>query len=189
MMQIGILGGTFDPPHMGHLIIAEEVKNALQLDEIWFIPSYDPPHKNKAMIDANHRINMLQLAIQGNDHFKLNTLEIDRSGISYTVDTIKELKEEYPGYTFYFIIGADMVEYLPKWKHVDELVKLMNFVGVERPGFQVETSYPLLEVDIPVFDISSSFIRERLRNNQTVTYLIPERVNTYIKERRLYEES
>lgn len=189
MKKIGILGGTFDPPHIGHLIIAEEVKNALQLDEIWFIPSNEPPHKKKAITSTNDRISMLQRAIAGNNSFMLNMVEVERSGKSYTIDTINSLNRQYPSFTFYFIIGADMVEYLPKWKQIDKLAQLVSFVGVKRSGFRVESHYPLTEVDIPLIDISSSLIRDRLFNDQSVTYLIPSNVYSYIKERRLYEKS
>ncbi|MGM8213904.1 nicotinate-nucleotide adenylyltransferase [Virgibacillus sp. W0430] len=188
MKKIGIFGGTFDPPHLGHLIMAEEVKNALNLEEVWFIPTNEPPHKEKAMTRAADRLNMLRKAIAGNAFFKINTVEIDRSGVSYTVDTIRTLKKEYPTYAFYFIIGADMVEYLPKWKQIEELVQLVTFVGVRRSGYQIKTDYPLIEVDVPLVTISSSFIRARLTKNKSVTYLIPSSVHTYIKERQLYEK-
>jgi len=187
MRKIGILGGTFDPPHLGHLIIAEEVRISLGLDGVWFMPSNEPPHKEKAISNTKERLQMLALAIENNAAFKINTVELNRKGKSYTVDTIKILKENYSKTEFYFIIGADMVEYLPHWKRIDDLVNMVKFVGVKRSGFPLKSSYSILTVDIPMIDISSTVIRERLTNNQSVKYLVPEKVDTYIKENQLYE--
>ncbi|RLL48018.1 nicotinate-nucleotide adenylyltransferase [Oceanobacillus piezotolerans] len=187
MKRIGILGGTFDPPHLGHLLIAEEVRVKLDLTEIWFIPTYTPPHKDNAKTDASHRINMLEIAIANNPYFKINTIEIEREGKSYTIDTITALGEDYPDYQFYFIIGADMVEYLPHWERIDELVQLIQFVGVKREGYKLETKYPVIEVDIPSIDISSSMLRKRLRSNQPVKYIVLDEVYRYIREMGLYE--
>ncbi|WP_099158571.1 nicotinate-nucleotide adenylyltransferase [Virgibacillus ndiopensis] len=187
MKRVGILGGTFDPPHLGHLIIAEEVRNELLLDEVWFIPSYEPPHKQKASTSSSDRITMVQLAIANNAAFKMNTIEIERLGKSYTFDTMNILNDTYPDTTFYFIIGADMVEYLPHWNRINELIKIVNFVGVKRPGFHLKTEYSIQKIDIPMIDISSTLIRDRLSANKSVKYLIPQRVETYIKGKRLYE--
>lgn len=188
MRRIGILGGTFDPPHLGHLIIAEEVRLALGLEEIWFIPSQEPPHKNNAFTSAVTRVEMVQKAIEGNSYFKLNTIEVDRLGRSYTSDTLKLLKNEHPDDSFYFIIGADMVEYLPKWYNINELLEMVSFVGVKRIGSELETPYPIKMVDIPYMEISSTMIRERICKSSSVKYYLPEAVIRYIKEKRLYEE-
>ncbi len=186
MKKVGILGGTFDPPHIGHLIIAEEVRTALSLEEVWFIPTYTPPHKNASQTEAHHRIQMTELAIKSNPNFKLNSIEIERSGKSYTIETIKKLNLLHPDCDFYFIIGADMVEYLPNWHQVDELVKLVQFVGVKRSGYELQTEYDIVKVDIPLIDISSTMVRERLRNNKTVNYIVPEAVFAYIRGESLY---
>lgn len=186
MRKVGILGGTFDPPHLGHLIIAEEVKNVLELDEIWFLPAYEPPHKNEATADVQNRIQMLTLALKGNSTFKIHPLEINRKGKSYTIDTMKIFKEQYPDLDFYFIIGADMVEYLPHWHKIDELVQLVTFVGVKRIGYTLETTYDILTVDIPMVDISSSMIRKRIKEKKSIKYLVPEDVERFIKEKGLY---
>lgn len=186
--KIGILGGTFDPPHLGHLIMAEEVKLALQLQEVWFLPTNVPPHKKDAMTSANHRYHMLNKAIKDNDSFKVNTTEIEREGKSYTFDTISILKEAYPENDLYFIIGADMVEYLPKWYKIKELIELVSFVAVNRPSYSLETTYPVINVHIPMIEISSTAIRHRLASGETVKYLMPDSVYTYIKENRLYEK-
>lgn len=187
MRKIGILGGTFDPPHIGHLVIAEEVRLALDLEEVWFIPTSTPPHKQDSNTDANHRVAMTELAIEDNPAFKINTIEINRLGKSYTIDTVKELKQQYPGCEFYFIIGADMVEYLPHWLGIDELVNLVQFVGVNRSGYVLDTPYRVLEVDVPLIDISSSMLRKRLNDKRTIKYFITNEVYGYIRRELLYE--
>lgn len=187
MKKVGILGGTFDPPHLGHLVIAEEVYHALSLDEVWFIPSQEPPHKEKANTDAKYRVSMLEAAIENNEHFAVNSIELERSGKSYTFDTIHELHKRYSDITFYFIIGADMVEYLPKWYKIEELVNQIQFVGVKRTAFKLETEYPVVEVNIPTIEISSTMIRKRIKDKGSIKYLVPDQVNQVIKEYRLYE--
>ncbi|BAM47216.1 nicotinate-nucleotide adenylyltransferase [Amphibacillus xylanus] len=186
MKKIGLLGGTFDPPHIGHLTMAEEAYEKLNLDEVWFIPSAEPPHKEQAKVSAVDRLLMLKVALEPVNYFKINTIELERQGKSYTYDTIQALKEQYPTYQFYFIIGADMVEYLPNWYKIDQLIELVQFVGVKRPDYQLDTSYPVIILDTPGLDISSTMIRERLKLNRSVRYLIPERVLSLIKEKGLY---
>ena len=188
MRKVGILGGTFDPPHFGHLLIANEVLSTLNLDEIWFMPNQEPPHKKKSSAIKNEdRFSMLELAIEGNGQFRIETIEWLRQGPSYTYETMQLLKEQHPDIQFYFIIGGDMVEYLPKWHKIDELVNLVQFVGVERPSYHCRSPYPILYVDIPAVDLSSSMIRERLKVGRTIRYLVPDSVIGYIKENHLYE--
>lgn len=187
MKKIGVLGGTFDPPHLGHLIIAETVRTELRLDEVWFMPTNEPPHKNKANSTGKDRLKMVELAIEDNEHFKMNDIEMKRLGKSFTFDTMSILVNEHPDYGFYFIIGADMVDYLPHWSRIDELVHLVKFVGVQREGFRLESSYPVIKVDIPMIDISSTMIRKQLAAHTSVKYLIPDPVYAYIKENQLYE--
>lgn len=187
MKSIGILGGTFDPPHIGHFIIADEVKHALQLDEIWFIPTNEPPHKKEATSNNEHRVAMLKRVITSIDYFHLNVIEMERVGKSYTIDTIKLLKERYPNTKFHFIIGADMVEYLPKWHKIDELMTLVEFVGVRRPNYSLQTDYPIIEVKVPQIDISSTCLKERIKKNQPFKYFVPESIYQYVKDERIYE--
>lgn len=187
MKSIGILGGTFNPPHMGHLLIAEYVRDDLNLDEIWFIPTNEPPHKTANQVNVEQRVDMLKDAIKDNQNFFVNMIEINRSGKSYTLDTITELKREYSNYNFYFIIGSDMVEYLPYWNRIDELINEVDFVGVKRSGFELKSFYPVMTVDIPVLDISSSVIRQRVTTGKSIKYLVPNKVISYIKENQLYE--
>lgn len=187
MKKIGILGGTFDPPHLGHLIIANEVLESQNLDEIWFMPNQEPPHKKKSnAISDEDRIQLVKLAIAEHPRFRLELLEMERSGPSFTYETMKILQETHPDKKFYFIIGADMIEYLPKWKHIDELVKLVQFIGVDRPSYSHETPYPIVYAEVPEMEISSSLIRDRLMEGKTIRYIVPESVRNYIKENKLY---
>lgn len=186
--KIGIFGGTFDPPHLGHLFIANEILNALSLDEIWFMPNQQPPHKEKSIGVTNEdRVHMLQLCMQNHPRFRVETIELERPGPSYTFETMKLLTDLHKESQFYFIIGADMIEYLPKWYKIDELLKLVTFVGVNRPNYSHETDYPMEFVDIPEVGISSSEIRQRLKSGKTVQYLLHDCVTEYIKEKKLYE--
>ncbi|MDQ0216723.1 nicotinate-nucleotide adenylyltransferase [Oikeobacillus pervagus] len=185
--KVGILGGTFNPPHIGHLMIANEVLHALNLDEVRFMPNQEPPHKEIAQGVTNvDRMNMVKLAIQDHGQFYIEPIEMDRGGKSFTFETMKLLKEREPKTEFYFIIGGDMIEYLPKWYKIDKLLDLVTFVGVNRPEFSSITTFPVLLVDIPEIHLSSSLIRERIGKDYTVKYLLPEKVISYIKEKQLY---
>jgi nicotinate-nucleotide adenylyltransferase len=187
MNKIGIIGGTFDPPHNGHLLIANEVYHALQLDEVWFMPNQIPPHKmGKDVASAHDRTEMLKLAIEKEPHFVLCLIELERQGPSYTYDTIVQLKKKHPDTEFYFIIGSDMVEYLPKWYNITKLLELITFVGVTRPGYTLSTPYDIVKLEIPEFAVSSSLIRDRFKSRKTTHYLLPEKVQDYIERNGLY---
>jgi nicotinate-nucleotide adenylyltransferase len=186
--KVGILGGTFDPPHLGHLLIANDVQHCLNLDEVWFMPNRIPPHKqSESITSTEHRIEMLNAALGERPSFLLQTIELEREGPSYTYDTILLLKENHPAIDFHFIIGADMVEYLPKWHKIEDLVKLVKFVGVKRPGYSIETAFPVIEVETPQFEVSSSLIRQRVKGGRSSHYLVPEQVRRIIEEKKLYE--
>ena len=186
--RVGILGGTFNPPHMGHLMIAEQVGTQLGLDKVLFMPDNIPPHvDHKAAINGYRRLKMLQLAIADNSLFATEDIELRRGGISYTVDTIKELRRLHPDTDYYFIIGGDMVEYLPKWREPEQLMRMVQLVGVKRPGYEVTTPYPVLWVDTPMLDISSSIIRAKVKQGQSIRYLVPNAVEEYIREKGLYQ--
>lgn len=186
-MKIGILGGTFDPPHIGHLIIANEVLSAYNLDEIWFMPNQEPPHKNKSnAIRDIDRVKLLELAINGHPSFKVEQIELERKGPSYTYETMKILTERHKDTQFYFIIGADMIEYLPKWYSIDKLMELVQFIGVKRPEYETKSDYPILYANVPEMEISSSLIRQRIKDGKTIRYLVPDYVRNYIEENGLY---
>ncbi|GAJ25232.1 nicotinate-nucleotide adenylyltransferase [Liquorilactobacillus sucicola DSM 21376 = JCM 15457] len=187
--RIGILGGTFNPPHLGHLIIAEQVADQLGLERVFFMPDDTPPHvDHKDSIAASDRKQMVALSIENNPLFEMEKCEIERGGISYTYDSIKFLKERHPDYEIYFIIGGDMVAYLPKWHKIDQLVKMVHFVGVARHGYPKTSQYPLMWVDIPLIEISSTLIRQKLSQHCSIRYLVPPAVEKYIKERGLYND-
>lgn len=185
--QVGILGGNFNPVHNAHLVVADQVRQQLNLDEVLLMPEFTPPHVDKKeTIDELHRLNMLKMAIAGVDGLGLETIELERRGISYTYDTMKLLTEKNPDTDYYFIIGADMVDYLPKWYKIDELVDMIQFVGVQRPRYKAGTSYPIIWVDVPLMDISSSMVRDFIAKGRVPNYLLPHEVLDYIEENGLY---
>ncbi|MEJ6400511.1 nicotinate-nucleotide adenylyltransferase [Nicoliella lavandulae] len=185
--NIGLLGGTFNPVHTGHLIVADQVRSQLGLDQVLLMPDAIPPHVDKkSAINATDRVNMLRLATETNPHLGIELAEIIRGGKSYSYDTIRELTNHFPNNNYYFIIGGDMVEYLPKWHKINELIKMVQFVGVKRSGYPITSHYPIVWVDVPMIDISSTLIRNKIRQNQSVKYLIPDAVDQYIKENHLY---
>lgn len=188
--KVGILGGTFNPPHMGHLIMAEQVKDQLDLDKIFFMPTAQPPHSSvtKTTIASEKRVQMLELATMDNSDFEIERYEVDKGGKNYTYDTMKALIELYPTVDFYFIVGGDMIADMPTWYRIDELIELVQFVGVNRPGYSVETDYPIIMVDIPMIDISSSTIRKKVAMNCSIKYLVPEDVRNYIVLEGLYQD-
>lgn len=186
--QVGILGGNFNPVHNAHLVVADQVRQQLSLDEVLLMPEFTPPHVDKKeTIDEKHRLKMLELAIDDVAGLGIETIELDRKGISYTYDTMKLLTEKNPDVDYYFIIGADMVDYLPKWHRIDELIQMVQFVGVQRPKYKAGTSYPVIWVDVPLMDISSSMVRSFIKDGRDPNYLLPKTVLDYIKEEGLYK--
>ncbi|GEN34603.1 nicotinate-nucleotide adenylyltransferase [Aneurinibacillus danicus] len=190
--KVGLYGGTFDPIHTVHLIVAEQARDALNLDEIWFLPAHIPPHKRSRRITADiHRVEMIRLAIADNPRFLLNTVELERDSgqPSYTYDTVRLLKVRHPEVDFYFIIGGDMANYLPKWHRIDELVQMVQFVALARPGYTMENKYMqrVIETEMPQLDVSSTMIREKASAGRSIRYLVPDAVRMYIEEKRLYE--
>lgn len=194
-MRTGIMGGTFNPPHNAHLLIAELAKEQYGLDRIIFITSGNPPHKSD-FADAEHRFNMTRLAIAGNGAFLDDSFEIDRKEKSYTVHTLEYLKEKYPSDELFFIIGEDSLKDLPKWYMPDEILKLANllvFARTSNEGLQrtIETmrekySENIFPIASPIIEISSTDIRQRIKNGKTVRYMVPDAVLEYIKENGLY---
>lgn len=186
--KIAIFGGSFNPVHIGHLIVAEQVRSNLSVDQVWFMPTNQPPHVDKkTVIDFRHRLTMLELAVSQNPYFQIETIEFERTGKSYTYETMLALKERYPDKTFYFIIGADMVEYLPKWYRIDDLIQLVQFVAVSRPGYQTATPYPVTWIPSIDVDISSSLIRNLVKYGKSIRYLVPQGVDTLIEKEGWYK--
>jgi nicotinate-nucleotide adenylyltransferase len=151
------------------------------------MPNQELPHKETLNgVSGHHRSEMVKRAIADHSKFKLQSIELERSGRSYTFDTMKLLTERYD-YRFSFIIGADMIEYLPNWYKIEELVKIVSFVGVNRPEYDKQSDYPIIYVDVPNIEISSLMIRNRLKAGKSIRYLVPDSVSEYIEENRLYE--
>ena len=198
MIKYGIMGGTFDPIHLGHLMIAQFVKEFLNLDKVIFIPTGNPPHKEK-FTSADFRYNMTKLAINDNSDFIISDIETKLKDHSYSVDTVKKLKEIYFG-KFYFIIGTDSLFMLETWKDLNELSKLVDFACLVRPGYDnrkdINSQMELLKnkynsiihlIDAPLYDISSTDIRKYISNGASVKYLVPDIVIGYIEKNGLYK--
>lgn len=197
--RIGILGGTFDPIHNGHLYIAENARHFMQLDEVVFIPSANPPHKTKKNITAaHHRLAMCSLAIANNSHFSVSDIELRRTGLSYTLITLQELQGLYGESTdIFFIIGADMLMDLPNWYQAAELLENHNFIAVARQGLDLSAissssillqqySHKLTLLNILPLDISATAIRRTLAQGAKIRYIVPEAVYNYIIDMKLY---
>lgn len=193
-MKIGIMGGTFDPIHIGHMIAAEAAREQAGLDEVWFIPTADPPLKDKApSAAAEQRCEMVRLAVESHGGFRVLDIELKRGGVSYSIDTITELRQQYPGHTFAYIIGSDRINDLPRWHRIEELSKLAGFIGLERPSSAILLdalpSYlkeTLQFVYMPQIGISSTELRERMASGRSIRYLVPEPVGGYIRRHGLY---
>jgi nicotinate-nucleotide adenylyltransferase len=201
MEKIAILGGTFNPIHMGHLIAAQSVYDTNLYSKILFMPSNDPPHKDEhEVINPVHRLNMCELAIHNNNNFDISTLELEREGVTYTADTIRELSLKNPNTLYHFIIGADSLMGLLNWKSFEELIKITNFVVVNRYGYEPVDFYKHIDylrenydahidiIEMPNIDISSSNIRQRMLENKSIKYLVHHCVEEYIYENNLYQD-
>jgi nicotinate-nucleotide adenylyltransferase len=202
MKRIGILGGTFNPIHMGHMIMAEKICQQHHLSKILFIPTYIPPHKHvNDLAEAHHRYQMIKAAISGKSNFEVSDFEIKREGKSYTIDTVQEILDHYgKDCEVFLIMGADSLNELELWKNIKRLSQLCHFVIVNRPGFKTEASARLVEIigsdnildmerlkiEINPVGISSTDIRKRLNDRVEIKGLVPECVDAYIKERGLY---
>ncbi len=197
-MRIGISGGTFDPIHIGHLIIAEGVRVLFSLDKILFIPAGIPPHKDaRSISSAFHRLKMVEKAIEGNSYFEVSDVEVKRTGLTYTIDTLRELYQP-KGNKFYYIIGADTLFNILSWKNVEEIFKICAFVVVFRPSYAKEKVLEQIQwlkknftieiesVDLPQVDVSSSYIRESFKEDKMIKYFIPKSVEEYMIANKLY---
>jgi nicotinate-nucleotide adenylyltransferase len=189
-MRIGLLGGSFNPVHNGHIILATEAKASLSLDKVIFIPAYIPPHKPAhELIEPGHRLAMLELAIKARPYFEISDFELNRDQKTYSIDTLRYFKKAYPEDTeFFFIIGADAFETLNTWKDLDELFKLCSFVVFNRPGCSnISGSNNIQKLDMPPVDISSTQIRQKIKQHQDIKGLVTEGVNDYIVSNNLYK--
>ena len=178
--RIGIIGGTFNPIHLGHLMIAEVACESFNLEKVIFVPAKVPPHKQHDVIDSRHRYAMTAAAVSDNPNFEISDVEMRREGPSYTVDTIQHFKVLYgPNVEFYFIAGTDTIRALPTWKFIEELLDEVHFIGATR-----REKIHLMEV--PEMKLSATYLRERLRSGKTVRYMLPKCVVEYIEEHHIY---
>ena len=188
-MRIGILGGTFNPVHIGHLILADEALSKLNLDKIVFVPTFIPPHKDiETNISAKDRLKMVELAIEDNGAFEVSTFELDSKKKSYSIDTLKEFRNVYgQDSQLYFITGSDLLKDLFSWKNVNEIFKMSKFIVANRPGYPIKDVPEQAEtVVITPIEVSSEDIRRRLKEGRSIRYLVPEKVRGYILEHKLY---
>lgn len=197
--KIGIMGGTFDPIHQGHLVVAEFIRSKYNLDKIVFMPSGNPPHKTSKVTDKVDRYNMCILATNSNEDFVVSDMEVNREKSTYTVDTLEELNKEYPETDIYFITGADAICDIEYWKDIKRNFELATFIATTRPGISVKQSNDkidelikkydakILKVHTPSLDISSTYVRERIGECKTIKYIVPECVEKYIYDKQLYK--
>ena len=201
MTKVGLLGGSFDPVHIGHLILAEEALAQLGLERVLFVPGRRPPHKlGKQLALAHDRLRMVELAIEGNPAFKASDVELRRDGPSYSLVTVEQLRKEHPDWDIFFLIGADTLPELPTWFKVAELAALCKFATFSRPGQSLGNVAPLRGVlsdeqiaaiegrcvEGPLIGVSSTDVRRRVHDGRSIRYLVPDAVRDYIVEQGLY---
>lgn len=198
-IKIGIMGGTFDPIHYAHLATAEFIRDKYKLDKIIFIPSGNPPHKPINVADKYDRYKMVVLATRNNDDFIVSDLEIKKETKTYTIDTLRYLKERYTNADIYFITGADAICDIETWKDVEDNFKMATFIAATRPGISLLRAQEKIEhltkrynariisVYVPSLDISSTYIRDQVKEEKSVRYLVPESVQKYIYINKLYK--
>lgn len=197
-IKLGVMGGTFDPIHYGHLFVAEEARGAAGLDRVLFVPSGTPPHKRYAgMASAEARYDMVRLATDANPHFDVSRIETDRDGRSYTLDTLREIHALYPESQIYFITGDDAALDILNWHEPYEIVRMATLLTVGRPGYARDKIFELPQeirasirmIDSPQLDISSTDIRRRVGAGRSIRYMVPEDVRRYIDDNGLYIDS
>lgn len=189
-MRIGILGGTFNPIHIGHLILAEEAHFKLKLDKLVFVPAFMPPHKApEAVIRAKHRLGMVKLAIEDNPAFEVSTVEIEARKKSYSIETLKEFRSIYgEDAQLFFITGSDSLKDLFSWRDINDIFKISKFIVASRPGYPIkDVPREVQTVVITPIEVSSEDIRARIKEDRSIRYLVPENVRKYILAHNLYK--
>ena len=189
--RLGIMGGTFDPIHVGHLMTAEAVRDEYNLDKVIFIPAAVPPHKQQQSVTmAKHRYVMTVLATCSNPNFEVSDIEMNRPGPSYTIDTISQLITQYgKGTEFFFITGADAIQEIHTWDRIDELLELCHFIGASRQGCLPELGKRKIHrLETPELEISSTDIRNRIKKGYSIKYIVPSCVEQYIYKEGLYKD-
>jgi nicotinate-nucleotide adenylyltransferase len=198
--RLGIMGGTFDPIHFGHLVAAQETAAVLNLERVLFVPTAQPPHKVGELVSpVEHRVTMVSIAIANNPRFELSTIELERGGLSYTVDTARELRRRHPHHELYFIIGMDSLAELPSWHDPEGILEIARIAAVYRSGWEVVDLEELDRqvrgaaervsiVPIPGLDISSTDLRDRIIAGRPLRYLMPDPIVAYIAEQALFRD-
>ena len=188
--RVGVMGGTFDPIHHGHLVAASEVAQSFDLDEVVFVPTGEPWMKDRVVTPSEHRYLMTVIATASNPRFTVSRVDIDRAGPTYTIDTLRDLRAQRPDADLFFITGADAVAQIVEWKDVDELWELAHFVAVSRPGHRLSIrelpSQSVSSLEVPALAISSTDCRQRVDRGFPVWYLVPDGVVQYISKHHLY---
>jgi nicotinate-nucleotide adenylyltransferase len=188
--RLGILGGTFDPPHYGHIAVARAALKECRLSKIIFIPAKYPPHKASEEISSeSDRLNMLRLAVENNPEFEVSDIELKRDGLSYTIDTLREIKKLFSGYEIVFIIGADNIAEMESWFKPEEILETADVIAFNRPGFVPGGRFKsrIKMFNMPPVDISSTDIRKRIRGGGDPAGLLPDAVLEYIEKSSLYK--
>jgi len=190
-MRIGLLGGTFNPIHLGHLVLAQECWIRFSLDKVVFIPAYVPPHKAvETDVSAADRLEMVRLSLEADDRFEVSSCEIDKEGTSYSIETIEHFKDKYgPDAELFFLTGSDSAEALSTWKEVDRILDLTTFIIATRPGWSLESPYSdrVTCTAVPLIDVSSTMVRDRLKKGEPIDYLVPSSAVQYIRKKALYK--
>ena len=189
-MKIGIFGGSFNPPHIGHLILAQNLRGAKNLDRVIFVPTNIPPlKKQQDLLDVETRLHMVDLSIKDNPYFEVSRVEIERGGTSYTFETLKIFKEFFKNKAqLFFIAGSDVLKNIHLWKKKEEIFKLARFIVVTRKNFKIPSSLPkeIEKFEMETIEISSSQIREKIKRGESIRYMVPESVRKFILEKKLY---
>lgn len=188
-MRLGLFGGTFNPIHIGHLVLAESAREQCRLDQVWFVPTAIPPHKPaRGMLEGRARLDLVRRAIRGNPSFWASDLELRLGGISYTLRTVTHIRQRHPAAKLFLIVGQDMLSV--RWRGFDELRRLCTFVVAQRPESPSARLFPgARRIAMPQLGISSSMIRERLRRGASIRYLVPDAVGRYLAAHRCYRGS
>jgi nicotinate-nucleotide adenylyltransferase len=191
-MRVGIYGGTFNPPHRGHLIVAESVRSQLSLDRVIFVPSFISPHKRDVeAASGEDRLEMLRLMVRGKEELEVSDCEVRREGVSYTVETLRLFHEENPKAELFLLVGMDNFTEFHTWRDPDDILEMATLVVMTRPGSDAVHGLPeegsrVLLCRVPAVEVSSSMIRSRLQEGKSIQYLVPDDVRRYIDRRRLY---
>ncbi|PSQ78870.1 MAG: nicotinate (nicotinamide) nucleotide adenylyltransferase [Bacteroidetes bacterium QH_7_62_13] len=191
-MDIGLFGGSFNPPHVAHLVVAEVARDQFGLDEVWWIPNATPPHKSQdELASVDHRVEMTRRAVADNPAFRLCNIEVERAGTSYTIETVRALQDKHPDTDFGLLIGSDSLDHFGEWHRPEEIAERIPLVVYKRPGVIEVVPEPRFAnhvrfVAAPVMEVSGTEIRSRRRAGRSIRYLVPEVVRTYIDKRGLY---